>query len=113
MVCLQEVWKIDPAKHNPGQIDHTIGWPLDIHTYGGSFLYHLNEDEPLIAIGFVIALDYSNPYMSPYREFQRFKHHPSIASLLEGGTLSRNLLTSQMIYITALYPLSHDKDKRH
>ena len=80
------MWKIDPVKHNPGQVDHTIGWPMDIHTYGGSFLYHLKEDEPLIAIGLVIALDYSNPYMSPYKEFQRFKHHPSIASLLEGGT---------------------------
>ena len=86
-LTFQEVWKIDPAKHNPGQIDHTIGWPLDIHTYGGSFLYHLNEDEPLIAVGFVVALDYSNPYLSPYREFQRFKHHPSIASLLEGGEI--------------------------
>jgi len=84
-IGLKEVWKIDPAKHNPGQIDHTLGWPLDIHTYGGSFLYHLNEDEPLIAVGLVVALDYTNPYMSPYREFQRFKHHPSIAELLEGG----------------------------
>lgn len=84
-IGLKEIWKIDPAKHNPGQIDHTVGWPLDIHTYGGSFLYHLNEDEPLIAVGLVVGLDYTNPYMSPYREFQRFKHHPSIAELLEGG----------------------------
>ena len=79
------MWKVDPEKHRPGRIEHTIGWPLDLHTYGGSFLYHLNEDEPLIAVGFVIALDYSNPYLSPYREFQRFKHHPSISELLEGG----------------------------
>lgn len=84
-IGLKELWKIDPEKHHPGTIEHTIGWPLDIHTYGGSFLYHLNEDEPLIAIGFVIGLDYTNPYLNPYKEFQRFKHHPSIANLLDGG----------------------------
>lgn len=57
----------------------------DTHTYGGSFLYHLNEPNPLIAIGFVVGLDYSNPYLSPFREFQKFKHHPSIITTLEGG----------------------------
>ena len=58
----------------------------DKNTYGGSFLYHLKEDTPIIAVGFVIGLDYSNPYLSPFKEFQRFKHHPSIKSTLEGGT---------------------------
>lgn len=58
----------------------------DKNTYGGSFLYHLNESSPLIAVGFVIGLDYTNPYLSPFKEFQRFKHHPSLKSTLEGGT---------------------------
>lgn len=79
------MWEIDPAKHKPGLVEHTFGWPLDIHTYGGSFLYHLNEPTPLIAVGFVIGLDYSNPYLSPFKEFQRFKHHPSVKGIFEGG----------------------------
>lgn len=83
---LKELWEIDPAKHQPGLVEHTFGWPLDIHTYGGSFLYHLNEPTPLIAVGFVVGLDYSNPYLSPFREFQRFKHHPSIKGIFEGGS---------------------------
>ncbi|CAG2069122.1 unnamed protein product, partial [Timema podura] len=57
----------------------------DRNTYGGSFLYHLNEDTPLVAVGFVVGLDYTNPYLSPFREFQRFKHHPSVKPTLEGG----------------------------
>ncbi|KAK7069482.1 hypothetical protein SK128_004410 [Halocaridina rubra] len=85
-IGLKEVWEIDPEKHHPGTIEHTVGWPLDKNTYGGSFLYHLNEGQPLIAIGFVVALDYSNPYLSPFREFQKFKHHPSIEPILRGGT---------------------------
>ncbi|KAL7301611.1 electron transfer flavoprotein-ubiquinone oxidoreductase, mitochondrial [Trichogramma pretiosum] len=84
-IGLKEIWEIDPANHHPGTVEHTIGWPLDKNTYGGSFLYHLNEDSPLIAIGFVVGLDYSNPYLSPFREFQRFKHHPSIKSTLQNG----------------------------
>ncbi|GLH01899.1 Electron transfer flavoprotein-ubiquinone oxidoreductase, mitochondrial [Gryllus bimaculatus] len=84
-IGLKEIWEIDPNKHKPGTVEHTVGWPLDFKTYGGSFLYHLNESTPLIAIGFVVALDYTNPYLSPFREFQRFKHHPSIKSTLEGG----------------------------
>lgn len=79
------MWEIDPKNHRPGTVEHTIGWPLDKNTYGGSFLYHLNESTPLVALGFVIGLDYTNPYLSPFREFQRFKHHPSIACQLEGG----------------------------
>lgn len=85
-IGIKEVWEIDPSKHKAGRVEHTIGWPLDKNTYGGSFLYHLNEPSPLIAVGFVIGLDYSNPYLSPFKEFQRFKHHPSIKSTLEGGT---------------------------
>lgn len=69
---LKELWEINPEKHSPGRVEHTIGWPLDKNTYGGSFLYHLNEDTPLIAVGFVVGLDYTNPYLSPFREFQKF-----------------------------------------
>lgn len=79
----KELWEIDPKNHRPGTVEHTVGWPLDKFTYGGSFLYHLNE--PMIAVGFVVGLDYSNPYISPFREFQRFKNHPSIMQQLEGG----------------------------
>lgn len=85
-IGLKEIWEIDPAKHSPGRVEHSIGWPLDKFTYGGSFLYHLNEDTPLIAVGFVVALDYTNPYLSPFREFQRFKYHPSVKHYFEGGT---------------------------
>ncbi|XP_064077630.1 electron transfer flavoprotein-ubiquinone oxidoreductase, mitochondrial-like [Macrobrachium nipponense] len=85
-IGLKEVWEISPDKHDPGCIEHTVGWPLDKNTYGGSFLYHLNEETPRVAIGLVVALDYSNPYLSPFREFQRFKHHPSIEPILRGGT---------------------------
>ncbi|XP_063240179.1 electron transfer flavoprotein-ubiquinone oxidoreductase, mitochondrial [Bacillus rossius redtenbacheri] len=84
-IGLKELWEVEPDKHRPGTVEHTMGWPLDRHTYGGSFLYHLNEPTPLVAIGFVVALDYANPYLSPFREFQRFKHHPSIRPVLEGG----------------------------
>lgn len=84
-IGLKEIWEIDAAKHSPGLVEHTVGWPLNKNTYGGSFLYHLNEDTPLIAIGFVVGLDYQNPYLSPFREFQKFKHHPSIRSTLENG----------------------------
>ncbi|KAF6216735.1 hypothetical protein GE061_001083 [Apolygus lucorum] len=84
-IGLKEVWEIDPAKHIPGRVEHSFGWPLDKFTYGGSFLYHLNESSPIIAVGFVVGLDYTNPYLSPFREFQRLKHHPSIKKTLEGG----------------------------
>lgn len=82
---IKEMWEIDPAKHVPGTVEHTFGWPLDPHTYGGSFLYHLNDSTPLIVVGFVVGLDYTNPYISPFREFQRFKQHPSVRSIFEGG----------------------------
>jgi len=62
------LWRIDPAKHQQGLVSHTFGWPMDTQTYGGSFLYHMEDG--LVSVGFVTALDYKNPYMSPYREFQ-------------------------------------------
>uniref|UniRef100_A0A8C7ZNZ1 Electron transfer flavoprotein-ubiquinone oxidoreductase n=1 Tax=Oryzias sinensis TaxID=183150 RepID=A0A8C7ZNZ1_9TELE len=80
-----KLWMIDEKKWKPGRTEHSVGWPLDRHTYGGSFLYHLNEGEPLVALGFVVGLDYTNPYLSPFREFQRWKHHPFVAATLEGG----------------------------
>uniref|UniRef100_A0AAR2J3Y3 Electron transfer flavoprotein-ubiquinone oxidoreductase n=1 Tax=Pygocentrus nattereri TaxID=42514 RepID=A0AAR2J3Y3_PYGNA len=81
-----KLWLIDEKKWRPGRVEHSVGWPLNRNTYGGSFLYHLNEGEPLVALGFVVGLDYTNPYLSPFREFQRWKHHPSIAPTLEGGS---------------------------
>uniref|UniRef100_A0A8C9XBY8 Electron transfer flavoprotein-ubiquinone oxidoreductase n=1 Tax=Sander lucioperca TaxID=283035 RepID=A0A8C9XBY8_SANLU len=85
-IGLKEVWVIDEKKWRPGRVEHSVGWPLNRNTYGGSFLYHLNEGEPLVALGFVVGLDYTNPYLSPFREFQRWKHHPSVAPTLEGGS---------------------------
>ncbi|XP_076315974.1 electron transfer flavoprotein-ubiquinone oxidoreductase, mitochondrial-like [Tachypleus tridentatus] len=84
-IGFKELWEVDPAKHIPGRVEHTVGWPLERTVYGGSFLYHLNEEQPLVSIGFVIGLDYKNPYLNPYREFQRFKLHPHIQPVLEGG----------------------------
>ncbi len=82
-IGIKELWEVDPAKHKPGAIMHSIGWPLDSSTYGGSFLYHLDNNQ--VAVGFVVGLDYDNPYLSPYHEFQRFKHHPAIQPTFEGG----------------------------
>ncbi|KAI9317696.1 hypothetical protein BX666DRAFT_1660525 [Dichotomocladium elegans] len=84
-IGLKEVWEIDPAKHKPGTVIHSIGWPTDLKTYAGSFLYHFEPEKHLVAVGYVVGLDYENPYLSPYKEFQKFKHHPSIAEVLEGG----------------------------
>ncbi|XP_068083138.1 electron transfer flavoprotein-ubiquinone oxidoreductase, mitochondrial [Anabrus simplex] len=84
-IGLKEIWEIEPQKHSPGRVEHTVGWPLDRHTYGGSFLYHLNESTPMVAVGFVVGLDYQNPYLSPFKEFQRFKQHPAIRPTFEGG----------------------------
>ncbi len=80
---IKEIWEIDPGKHKTGLTLHTIGWPMDQMTYGGSWLYHWENN--LVSIGFVVALDYQNPYLSPFEEFQRFKQHPLIRNLLEGG----------------------------
>jgi len=82
-IGIKELWEIDISKHNAGNILHTTGWPLKSDTYGGSFLYHF--DKNLVSIGFVIGLDYKNPYLSPYDEFQQFKHHPEIKKYLDGG----------------------------
>ncbi|MCB1562264.1 MAG: electron transfer flavoprotein-ubiquinone oxidoreductase [Alphaproteobacteria bacterium] len=80
---IKELWEIEPGKHTPGSVIHTIGWPMDRKTYGGSWIYHLEDN--LVSIGFVVGLDYQNPYLSPYEEMQRFKTHPAIRPLLEGG----------------------------
>jgi len=80
---IKEIWEIDPAKHDAGRITHTIGWPMDSKTYGGSWLYHMENNQ--ISIGYVVGLDYQNPWLSPYEEMQRFKTHPKISSLLAGG----------------------------
>jgi len=82
-IGIKELWEIDPAKHRPGLITHSVGWPLDRGTYGGSFLYHF--DKNLVSVGFVIGLDYRNPHLSPFDEFQRFKTHPAIRPVFEGG----------------------------
>jgi electron-transferring-flavoprotein dehydrogenase len=82
-IGLKELWQIDPAKHRPGMVTHTQGWPLDNKTGGGSFMYHLEDNQ--VAIGFVVHLNYWNPHLSPFDEFQRFKQHPAIRPFLEGG----------------------------
>ncbi len=80
---LKELWEIKPEKHSPGLVMHTAGWPLDSETYGGSFLYHLENN--LVAVGFVVGLGYTNPTLSPFEEFQRYKTHPAIRHFFEGG----------------------------
>ncbi len=80
---MKEIWEIDPAKHKEGSVTHTMGWPLGMKTGGGSFLYHLENNQ--VYVGFVVHLNYKNPHLFPYMEFQRFKHHPEIAKVLEGG----------------------------
>jgi electron-transferring-flavoprotein dehydrogenase len=80
---MKEIWEIDPAKHKPGTVTHTMGWPLDANAGGGSFIYHLDNNQ--VYVGFVVHLNYKNPYVFPYMEFQRFKHHPMVADLLKGG----------------------------
>lgn len=80
---IKEIWEISPDKHREGHCIHTIGWPMDSKTYGGSWLYHMENNQ--ISIGFVVGLDYENPYLSPYEEMQRFKTHPAIKPVLEGG----------------------------
>ncbi len=82
-IGIKELWEIDPARHERGKILHSIGWPLDRRTYGGSFLYHWGEN--YLAYGFVVGLDYRNPHLSPFEETQRFKTHPAIRPLFEGG----------------------------
>jgi electron-transferring-flavoprotein dehydrogenase len=80
---LKELWEIDPKQHRPGLVIHSAGWPLDSDTYGGSFLYHM--EDRFVSVGFVVGLSYANPYLNPYEEFQRYKTHPHIRPTLEGG----------------------------
>jgi len=82
-IGIKELWEVDPARHKQGLVVHTAGWPLDSGTYGGSFLYHLEDNQ--VAVGFVVGLDYKNPYLSPFDEFQRFKTHPAIRDTFAGG----------------------------
>lgn len=80
---MKEIWEIDPEKHNEGEVTHTMGWPLGGNAGGGSFIYHLENNQ--VYVGFVVHLNYKNPHLYPYMEFQRFKHHPMVAELLKGG----------------------------
>nr|WP_245614344.1 electron transfer flavoprotein-ubiquinone oxidoreductase [Legionella massiliensis] len=80
---IKEIWQVSPEKHQPGKVVHTIGWPLNKATYGGSFIYHLSNNR--VALGFVVGLDYKNPWLSPFGEFQRFKTHPLVSDLLKGA----------------------------
>ena len=82
-IGLKELWEVAPEQHRQGLIVHTVGWPMKADTYGGSFMYHLEDNQ--VAVGFVVGLDYANPYLSPFEEFQRFKTHPAIRPTFEGG----------------------------
>ncbi len=82
-IGIKELWEIDPKMHQPGLVIHTAGWPLENDTYGGSFLYHMDNNQ--VAVGYVVGLAYENPYLSPYEEFQRYKTHPEIRKYFEGG----------------------------
>jgi electron-transferring-flavoprotein dehydrogenase len=82
-IGIKELWQVAADRHRPGLVVHTQGWPLDTETGGGSFVYHLENRQ--VAVGFVVHLNYRNPYLSPYDEFQRFKTHPSIRGTFEGG----------------------------
>jgi electron-transferring-flavoprotein dehydrogenase len=82
-IGIKELWEVEPSKSRPGLVVHTAGWPLDADTYGGSFLYHLKDN--LVAVGMVVGLDYANPWISPFEEFQRYKTHPAIRGTFEGG----------------------------
>ncbi|KAJ2616897.1 hypothetical protein H4S08_000569 [Coemansia sp. RSA 1365] len=102
---IKEVWEVDPAKHNPGKVIHTMGYPLDYKTYGGGFIYHMENNR--VSLGLVVGLDYQNPYLSPYKEFQRFKSHPFVTNLLRGGTVisygARALVEGGLQSIPKLY----------
>ncbi len=82
-IGMKEIWEIDPDKHKEGTVTHTMGWPLGSNAGGGSFIYHLENNQ--VYVGFVVHLNYKNPHLFPYMEFQRFKHHPMVAELLKGG----------------------------
>ena len=80
---MKEIWEVRPEVHRLGQVTHTMGWPLGANAGGGSFMYHLENNQ--VYVGFVVHLNYENPWLYPYMEFQRFKHHPLIADVLKGG----------------------------
>ena len=82
-IGMKEIWEVKPENHNEGEVTHTMGWPLGFKNSGGSFVYHLDNNQ--VYVGYIVDLNYKNPYLFPYMEFQRFKHHPKIAALLEGG----------------------------
>jgi electron-transferring-flavoprotein dehydrogenase len=82
-IGIKELWDIEPSKHKPGLVMHTAGWPVSNDVYGGSFLYHAENNQ--VAVGFVVGLGYANPFLNPFEEFQRYKHHPQVAQFLEGG----------------------------
>ena len=82
-IGVKELWEVDPARHVPGKVVHTAGWPMDTHTYGGGWLYHMEGN--LVTLGLVVGLDYTNPWLSPFEEMQRWKTHPRIRAVLEGG----------------------------
>ncbi|MSO55072.1 MAG: electron transfer flavoprotein-ubiquinone oxidoreductase [Rhodospirillales bacterium] len=82
-IGVKELWQVQPDRHRPGRVVHSIGWPLDAWTYGGSFLYHLEDNQ--VAVGLIVGLDYSNPYLNPFEEMQRFKTHPAIRGTFEGA----------------------------
>ena len=82
-IGMKEIWEVDPDVHNEGEVTHTMGWPLGFKNSGGSFVYHLNNNQ--VYVGYIVDLNYKNPFLSPYMEFQQFKHHPKIESLLRGG----------------------------
>ena len=102
-IGIKEIWEIDPSRHQPGLALHSAGWPLDEITYGGSFLYHMEGNQ--IAIGFVVGLDYQNPYLSPFEEFQRFKTHPNIRWYFEGGTAKRLAYGARALTVGGLLSL--------
>ncbi len=81
----KELWQLPPGRAEPGLVQHSVGWPVDSHTYGGSFLYHLDQDR--VYVGYVVGLDYEDPRFAPFEAFQQFKHHPRVRRLLEGGEL--------------------------
>ena len=84
-IGIKELWVVDPAKHQSGLVIHTVGWPVDMVTYGGSFQYHFEEN--LVSVGYILGLDYSNPYLSPFDEMQRFKAHPAVREGLPDSRL--------------------------
>jgi electron-transferring-flavoprotein dehydrogenase len=84
-IGMKELWRVEPGKSRPGLVQHTVGWPLDKNTYGGSFIYHFDKDR--VAVGFVVGLDYADPEFRPFEAFQQFKHHPEFKGLFEGGEI--------------------------